>query len=579
MPLNTAFSQGGTDVAGIDRAAYAKFLTTYGEEFDRLIAAGIPYNRALEIAKISVNFSSPFDTELSEAAKNLIRLASRKSDVPRFPVDPSIYEYPEYLSPDPAERAAAFELIRKHDEALAFHATKEARQKLAEEQFAEDCIDLTGEIVHPKAAAKKRREKDDLKRESAQIATRMFEEGGFNARRSDAHSFWLYRVHSQQWEQMENYRRIMFIPCVAAAVRAPKLAALEYFLQKHPYCRFWTFTIGKRVETPRLRQRIRHLNRRLNRLNSELLARYGVSIIFRANETGSLKWDENGNPTWHPHAHCVVYSHVGYIKPDKWAEMYAFIGRFWKYHWNGGTKSANGEIECGVIRNARECCKYVTKPADIMRLDGRQMVELYEAIAGLPLVRPMGILRKEIARRKKQEKVLRRYRFKENGKVRSGWRERENHNAVGKREAHDRAGMTFVEDGIEMASETLAASRTPPGQPVRKRDKRDFCAVVARLAPSMGPQGIKEPAVLVMGTYKDAEAVKNHPLVTQLWNNTLMSWETAKDTQRKAAAAAAPINVHTYTSVAGSPVPFGAGDANAPPETSLFEHFAAIATA
>ena len=43
-------------------------------------------------------------------------------------------------------------------------------------------------------------------------------------------------VHSGHVEKLPAFRRCMFIPYVAKQVRGPMLSALEYWLERHPFC-------------------------------------------------------------------------------------------------------------------------------------------------------------------------------------------------------------------------------------------------------------------------------------------------------------------------------------------------------
>lgn len=556
--------------------ASPEWIAAFIEERDRLVSCGYDFDRAAEIAKTSLSIRSPYETRrVSEDTEKqrVIAHAWRSSDIPPRPdFDKLAYECFGQAEPPPGALAEYRKLI----ETEKWRDGTEARRTKAEAEFAEDCIDMTGEAVDSQKAKDNRADSETIERQSLAIANRM-REAGFDPFRPDNCRFWRYYIHTRHWEPLIQYRRLCFIPSVAASIRAPKLAALEYFLQENPFCRFWTFTLGNRVGTARVRQRARHLARRLNRLNIQLRRRYGVSIIFRATELGTvefdangdkvaeakagrIEFDENGEPLWHVHAHCVVYSHRGYIRPDKWKEMYSFIGKFWKYHWNGGEKNKDGSIKRGVIENPRECCKYVTKPGDILKLTGAQMVALQEALSGLRLVTPMGILRKQIAARKKNEIVLRRRRIKAGGRVVTRWRERIDHNKLAPRDDYDREGMSAMEDSRAALRELKAAARAMPGQTPNADEKRDFCRVMARLAPAMGPENFKEPSVMVCGTFKDEQAVANHPLVEKLWGETIFSWETRRE--------AAAINVHTDT-LTGQ----GAFDFNAhhPPEAVRWE--------
>ena len=281
-----------------------------------------------------------------------------------------------------------------------------ARSKVvhqAEMDFAADCTAETGAAISPEQYEKNQKRRGKLRQMSAQIVA-MLAEAGVNAMRTDAAKVYAFYVHSRTFELLPAYRRICFIPEVAAALRAPKLAALEYWLERHPYARFWTFTAGERVTLRTLEERIGWLHRKLSKLNHEL-ARFGVEIVFRSTEFGTLerKTDslsereagggllfENGEPLFHPHAHCVVLAKFGY-NATKWREACEFVRDFWR---RGGQK-----LHCDfgeIIGSAREACKYVTKPGDLLQLTPAQLRQLYEITYRAKLCHPLGSLAREI---------------------------------------------------------------------------------------------------------------------------------------------------------------------------------------
>jgi hypothetical protein len=77
-----------------------------------------------------------------------------------------------------------------------------------------------------------------------------------------------------------------------------------------------------------------------------------------------------------------------------------------------------------------------------------------------------------------------------------------------------------------MAKETAAAARvSPPAIPRAADDDKAWTRIFARLAPAVGPRGIKEPRVIVGGSVFHRPTVENHPLVTRLWRHTIQDFE------------------------------------------------------
>lgn len=434
----------------------------------------------------------------------------------------------------------------------------------AERDFLADCREQSGDPAGPKAA-KQKKERAELLAQSHELAQRL-EAAGVPAYRKDGTSLWVYWICSGEFEELAKFRRICFLPSVAAAVRASKLAALEFFISKNPFARFWTFTSGPRVGLAGLRARVQWLHRRLNALNHFLRRRFAVEIVFRSTELGTIEIDEagnrtaeagagrietdqDGNPLFHPHAHCVVQSLRGFIPPDEWRKMFAEIWDFWRdddgrqLNWDGGQRG-----KPGVIRNARECAKYVCKPGDLLKLTGAALRETEAALHGLKLVQPLGELKREIARRKAEGKVLVRKQTPD-GCV---WVERLNWNQFAEETAEEREFAANVREAKTFARETAAAARTKPGTPPAEVGKeKPWCRVFARLAPAVGPRWVKEPRAVVGGNVFDAATVSRHPLVARLWAESVQGYEAGLAVEAHAAQAAVDsIRVHTDTPTA-----------------------------
>jgi hypothetical protein len=223
--------------------------------------------------------------------------------------------------------------------------------------------------------------------------------------------------------------------------------------------------------------------------------------------------------------------------------MVNFVHRKWEHHWDAGE----------MIRNARECCKYVTKPGDMVKLGERSpaaLAAVEAALHGLRLVTPMGTLKREIRARKLAGRCLRRKRTPD-GTI---WREAWDHNKHAEQDKDDQDAMfklhqAEVKDRIDAKGLTGDGADAPVGPwehegRLRKKSDAWICKVMARLAPAVGPRGLKEPRVIIGGTHLDRKAVMNHPLVSRLWAQTVEAWH-----------AGLSISVHTGTPT-GKPASF-----------------------
>ena len=494
-----------------------------------------------------------------------------------------------------------------HDYLPPYESKKNAwMQENAEKDFAEHCENETGMELSAKEYAKLKKKSRATMRQSKAIAEKLHAAGealiaeirdivttsgapvseyeltkqaeeirrDFDAYRHDEYNLFVYWLHSKTIESLPKYRRSCLLPYIAAMTRAPKLAALEYFIQERSYCKFWTFTTGNRCIAEEIPGRLDWMFNRLRGLNKELNRRWGVQIVFRTTEFGTLEADDDdkrilplntrteqmefdernlvnapgriernseGRALYHPHAHCVVWSSRGFIGDD-WANVIKFVHAYWKRDGKAVRWLADG-----IIRDARECCKYVTKPGDIINLSDLDLAAFANATRGRRMVRPLGILADEIRDRKENGRILRRKRVGSSTR----WVVVLNQNRLTSETDEEKAARENLEDAYEFTDECeLQGNALPPSLPgkldggavvPRVRDI-DISRVMARIGPAAGPTPLKEPRVIIMTSrlIPDMTAIVNHPLVVSLWANTVEQWEAGR-------ALTARYNVHTGT--------------------------------
>lgn len=406
-----------------------------------------------------------------------------------------------------------------------------------EQTFLDFASDETGHSTTDEKQREMTDRFEEIERQSHELAERL-ETVGVNAYRQTPFGLWSYAIHSRTFRKIPTFRRICLLPYVAQMMRGPMVSALEYFLEKHPFCRFWTFTSGKRVPLripangpaePLLRQRIAYLNRRLSQLNAApFMKAAGLEIVFRSDEFGTPETDELGNlkadagsierdtdgTIWlHVHAHCVVYPKKGFIPPKQWAAILSQVKAFWGHHWDEG----------GAIQTARECCKYVTKPAEMLKLTPAELGELYRQTRRMKLVQPMGALKKEIAQREFESIRL----------VKKSAPNGEGRISVEVKNWNRQRRRTTAEKNIEAAAALDA------------KESGDFFRVMSRSVPGFCGAGMKECRVIIMASRFDEERVRAHPDVARLIEATADAWQ-----------AGLYIRVHTCTpTVRGAPPP------------------------
>lgn len=177
------------------------------------------------------------------------------------------------------------------------------------------------------------------------------------------------------------YRRIHFLPSVAASLRAELANGLELFLAtKGRYARYAVVTTGQRCELHDLRRRIVRLSRLVSRWSHEVCKPLGVVVAFRSIE---LPCDDG--KTFHVHAN-VVYWPTHSIAKKAWRRFLRRTRAHFGAHWK----------DCGRLKEVREVVKYVMKGDEVARLadnDPADVVELYYELRGLRLVEPSGPFR------------------------------------------------------------------------------------------------------------------------------------------------------------------------------------------
>lgn len=378
----------------------------------------------------------------------------------------------------------------------------------AQDAFLAHCEDETGIVVDAGLKAKKDAERATLRAQSHAIAAKL-QEAGVTAYRSDQWKIAVLGVHSGEIDILPQFRRIAFIPFVAAAIREPMVRALEYWLQRHPHDRFWTFTSGPRCRLDQVRARLQDLHRRISALNAQPFMREaGVMIVFRASELGSIETkrelgaldggeidrDQDGTLWFHPHAHCLVHLTRGRLSRSAWSKLLRQVWAHWGDHWD----------DAGTIRTAREAVKYVTKPGQIAKLTAAETAALAAQLRRLKLIHPLGVLAAEMRHRKEQRLTLLRQQT-DDGYV---WREIRDPNR----------GPARADDPEAINIDTMQAAM--------RIDMRDHecCCVVAQCAPAAASNCVKEPRVIVMFNRYDQAKVDAHPLVQRLRERTRDAW-------------------------------------------------------
>jgi hypothetical protein len=255
--------------------------------------------------------------------------------------------------------------------------------------------DESGREIPEEAFEKKRAERDLLMAQSIHIAD-MLESVGVPAYGES--KLTMVGLLTGIEEPMIDFRNIVFIPAVAKRKRNRVLGDLEYFIQNHPFSRMWVFTSGTRCLIEQVADRIREVHRRISKLNGKpFMKAAGISIVFRATELGSLQRVE-GKPTFHIHCHAIVHL-ARKLGKDAWSMLLGKVREWWQFHFADARK----------VEMAREACKYVVKPGDLLNLTGPELKALHGQLFKLHLVQSLGPLRDQ--RRDREDTDLKFHRI------------------------------------------------------------------------------------------------------------------------------------------------------------------------
>lgn len=276
----------------------------------------------------------------------------------------------------------------------------ETLRSLRESTYVRHVKNRSGDIVDEDAFRRGYEAREQLRDDTLDIAFKLHSVGRKAFADKDNPVAFVVCPMTGRFHVLPNVMGRKIFPTVAAQKRSKMVAALELLLRQkgHKFDQFVTFTWGKRCTVRKLRGVFKRMHRRISKLNSEpFMKQYGASFIFRASEIGGLLGkdgelirDENGEITFHPHAHVLMHLDH-WLPPKKMAALTKQIDRFWGGAW--------WQID-GAIEKVREACKYCAKPADLRKMNGFELVELDDALFRLHLVQPLGELREQIAARR-----------------------------------------------------------------------------------------------------------------------------------------------------------------------------------
>lgn len=174
------------------------------------------------------------------------------------------------------------------------------------------------------------------------------------------------------------YRRLHFLPSVAATLRAELANALDLYLStRGHHARYGVVTTGDRCPITEVRARIIRLNRLISRWHLQVCRPLGIDVLFR-----SIEIPIDADRTCHVHAN-VIYQPGHFIHPRLWERFLKRTRAMFGAHWQDN----------GRLKDVREVVKYVLKSDDIIALADRDpdlIAQLYHQLKHLHLVQPLG---------------------------------------------------------------------------------------------------------------------------------------------------------------------------------------------
>lgn len=216
--------------------------------------------------------------------------------------------------------------------------------------------------------------------------------------RRPGHNLSIVGLDSGKVREVESYQCINFIPSVAKRTRAGHLEHLEYTVWRHPEkFRSWTFIADKRVPVTRLRETCAKLHRGLSKIAKELRDEFGVNLVFRSTEQGTMKRYGafcQGIATFHVHAHCLV--ETPRLGRSGYSRLLKKVHKRWRSLMH---MSPDQRWSCfhdaGKVRDVREVCKYMVKAQSVLNLHVPELLIFYREVKGLHLVQMLGDMAKE----------------------------------------------------------------------------------------------------------------------------------------------------------------------------------------
>jgi len=461
------------------------------EEFHRVLARQREAAALHKKLKAGTITQSQFNHALAE-----LRAAVARDDIPDHADTFNIFD----MDAGAIHAAGdASEIVLPDSETAQFITKREA-------DYVRSVTAETGHAVPPLAVAKMNWRNDEIDAYSRVIAQKLAAAGMQGMREGPGKIFMVGQVTGEK-RDIPMFTQSNIIPAYAQMARRKRALELEYWLSRpeNEHDRMWVMTNGPRCLTQDMRKRYRDLNRRLSKLNAEPWFREKGVIVCRSVEFGTVEKenapdsenaetgdfggridrDEKGRPTWHPHLHVVFHPHKK-MKKAEWTAFLARVRDFWGDYWH----------DAGIIGNAREVAKYVTKPQDMASLSPQELAAVYHQLFNARLFEFLGPLKTQYQQ------------LKANDQKRVWTRTKDGHvlTTILDPNKTRRKKKTDAEKTQETVNEVvLGADKNDAGG--------DMPKLVARLMSMPNQYGFTEPFAVFFGTKWNPAVLDTHPLI------------------------------------------------------------------
>ena len=323
------------------------------------------------------------------------------------------------------------------------------------------------------------------------------ESQGIQARQEDSDLLAFGEV-TGEFDRIEGFRSVCFLPTVAQRDRRPILNSLMYFHQHHQlggFLRLAVVTAGERIPLyGDLRGTMQKLHRDISRWAHEADKVWNVAVIYRGSE---FTYDTE-TQSFHPHAN-VLYAPRKALKGERWAEFLSWTRKRLGAHWQ----------DSGRLEKPQEAIKYPFKPIELDALDAPALAWLFHQTFRLNIAQPMREFKNW------REELI--YQVTEQERVHPFTGEVTVKRVKEKRSRPLKVGMVNTPEGarLKLIEKAPGNKGQSPGQDLAEGDTAENL-IICRLSPQFRFSPYAEPVTMVMNYTPDPVTVEGKERLQEL---------------------------------------------------------------